>query len=519
MSNIKDMVTRRVQAEKASLATDEAPEVSAREVEAALANGEVGDAGLLARVLKNRFAFDCNAGEWYAFSGAHWVRDGKHEIFQRVGEIQDLYARERARCEDEAARLRQAGDKDAAESWGKKAAAFATRVDKLNATGRRDRVLKAAATGEESLALDGSEWDSCPGFLPVENGLVNLETGGLLESRPEHYIRTVAPVAYDPAAECPTWQHFLGQVLDNAAVVAYVQRLLGYALLGRPLEHCFVVMHGAGRNGKGTLLETLKLVLGPLMGKLQSEMLLDQGRVRSSAGPSPDVMELLGRRLVWASETDAGVKFSPAKVKEFSGGDTLMGRRPHDKRSTEFAPSHVLVLMTNDLPQAPASDYGFWSRLHVVRFALRYVDQPKAPNERRKDKTLPVKLEAEAPGILAWMVRGCLAYQKEGLAPPPEVLHSVEEYRQDEDFLGPWLDENCIVDPRVYEGMPREEYAQLSEGVQAPSSELYSDFKTWATEKGGWKTPPSLKVFGAHLAKRFPRHKSGGIIYSGIRLK
>ena len=116
--------------------------------------------------------------------------------------------------------------------------------------------------------------------------------------------------------------------------------------------------------------------------------------------------------------------------------DPIIARHLHDKRMTRFTPTHKLILMSNSMPDAPMSDFAFWERILLIPFNFSFVDrEPTAPNERRADKHLLDKLKMEAPGILAWIIRGCLKYQQMGLCPPEKVRAATEEYRRSEDLL------------------------------------------------------------------------------------
>jgi putative DNA primase/helicase len=282
-----------------------------------------------------------------------------------------------------------------------------------------------------------------------------------------------------------------------------MRRMFGYALLGGNPENVFVVLEGQGRNGKSLVVETVSWILGDLAGPIASELLLDQGRMRSSTGPTPDIMSLRGLRLAFATETDEGCRISPSRVKWLTGGDTLLGRNPHDKYTTQFPPTHTLFLLTNHKPHAPADDFALWERLLRIPFELSFVSrEPQAQNERRQDRTLKSKFRAEASGILAWLVRGALEYQRQGLDPPPRVKEAVQEYRRDEDILADWIEERCLV----------------GEQFQASATELYKDFHDWWEENVSKKVPKQ-RAFGRWLAKKFTKDKSGTVSYQGIGLK
>jgi putative DNA primase/helicase len=252
------------------------------------------------------------------------------------------------------------------------------------------------------------------------------------------------------------------------------------------------------------LTQILIHVLGQLAASIQAEILLDQKRPRSSAGPSPDIMGLKGLRLAFASETDEGQRFSPAKVKWLTGGGQLVGRNPHDKYEIRFIPTHTLILLTNHKPQAPADDFAFWERLHLVPFRLSFVNRnPLASTERRAQKDLVDQLKGEASGILAWLVRGCLIYQKRGLDPPKSIVEATAEYRRDEDLLAQFLEDECFI----------EDHAQVN------ATDLYDCFADWF-ERNISKNVMKQKRFGTMITRRFEKRRlSGSVQYFGLRLK
>jgi putative DNA primase/helicase len=284
-----------------------------------------------------------------------------------------------------------------------------------------------------------------------------------------------------------------------------MQRVLGYGISGLTVEHIVPVLWGeTGRNGKGTLVETILRIMGDYADPIESEMLLDSGRAKSSAGPSPDIMDLKGLRIAFASETDQHRRFSTARVKWLSGGDTLKGRWPHDKQPVSFQPSHLLMLMTNNKPHAPSEDAAFWERIHLIPFELSFIKnrEIQGENERPADIYLKEKLLEESPGILAWLVRGAIAWQQRGIDPPLLVLEASAEYRRDEDDLADFIDEECYLDP----------------DAECSAKDLYQRFRSWWEENISKKKVPAQKSFGKLMGKKFKKEKRGTYFYFGLNV-
>ena len=212
-------------------------------------------------------------------------------------------------------------------------------------------------------------------------------------------------------------------------------------------------------------------------------------------------MALRGKRVVFASETNEGRKFDISKVKELTGGDTLNARELYSRHHVEITPTHLLLVLTNHRPQAPAGDYALWQRIHLIPFTEAFVNKPQRDNEHHADPDLPAKLRAEASGILAWMVRGCLEYQKLGLNPPESVRAATEEYRQDEDLIGHFLDDCCL----------------LGQTYEVKAGLLYKEYQRWCDENGHRSL--SGTRFGKEMKARFDSYQDyKGVAYIGVGL-
>ena len=196
-----------------------------------------------------------------------------------------------------------------------------------------------------------------------------------------------------------------------------------------------------------------------------------------------------------------------SRIKWLTGKDELVGRNPHDKYQTRFRPTQKLFLMTNTLPQATASDRAFWERLHLIPFLISFVMRdPEEPHERRAIKDLDLQVQKEESGILAWLVRGCLEWQQQGLNPPEQVTSATEEYRLGEDTITQFVTETC----------------DQAADLKSNATDIYNVFKRWyrinITAKPG--SCPAQKKFGSMLGKQFKKEKVGGNTrYFGLMLK
>lgn len=364
------------------------------------------------------------------------------------------------------------------------------------------------STREGGFAVSGRlpVTDQKPMLFPCANGVIDLETGKLISGRPGDFLSLASPVEFRGIDEpAKLWFKSILEIFSgDEELAAYLNRLFGYSMTGLVGEKVFPVLYGKGGwNGRSLIVETINYVMGSLAGSIPAEMLLSSKYVKSSSGPSPDIMSLKGLRMAFVSETDEGQRFSASKVKWLTGKDQLVGRNPHDKRETHFQPTHKLFLMTNTQPAAPPNDKAFWERLHLIPFLTSFVNRtPQEAHERRAILDLDRQVLREAPGILAWLVRGCLEWQRDGLNPPKKVTEATEQYRRNEDLLADFIDECCIREP----------------GAKEKSSHLYGRFVSWYHANIGVKEP-SGTWFGKQLGQKYEKTKDTGCVtYHGIAL-
>jgi putative DNA primase/helicase len=217
---------------------------------------------------------------------------------------------------------------------------------------------------------------------------------------------------------------------------------------------------GFGAKGKSTLLNTISNILGNYPIQTPTETLLAKPK-----GEIPNGLARLdGQRFVTAIEIDRWWRLAVSLIKQLTGQDTVSARFIY-REYFDFLPKFKLFLATNHKPIIRDSSLAIWRRIRLIPFTVR-IPKPE------QHKELIEKLRAEYPGILAWMVRGCLSWQLGGLGVPEEVVAATGEYRAEMDLLGDFISDCCIVAPKA----------------SATAKELYQAYGKWI-EKSGEKRP------------------------------
>jgi putative DNA primase/helicase len=354
------------------------------------------------------------------------------------------------------------------------------------------------------ISLNG-EWDHCPGKLPCLNGVIDLNTGNLVKHDPNFLIRSVCPISYNPNAHSPLFENFLDDItLGNLELKAFLGRVLGSALLGIPKEERVFIFYGKeGRNGKGTLMQTLEKILGPLAKTFPSEMLLLQRNPPSSSTPRPEKANLQGVRFAIFSEIDEKRQIDASEIKNLTGGDTITCRRLFSNVDIQIKPSHTMFIQTNFKPKASAKDGALWKRNILIPFNAEFVEEhdQEKPHQRKKDEGFKEKLLIEKEGILAWLIKGCLEYQKIGLLIPEIVKNETETYRKENDGIQLFLEEMCI---------------QSSE-FSTYRSKMTAAIQKYCRENG--YEAPNRKEISATLGQKFKTgHNNKGDFWCGIKI-
>lgn len=323
-------------------------------------------------------------------------------------------------------------------------------------------------------ALDSNQW-----LFNCKNGTIDLRTGKLREHRREDLITQLAPIEFDPGATCPLWDKFLPRIMaGNFELINFLQRAIGYSLTGSTEEQVLFIQHGSGRNGKTVFSEATNAMFGDYGTTADARLLL----TARNDGPRTDVARLEGARLILTSETPAGGNLDQALVKLLTGGDKIAARQLYSAEK-EYYPTGKIWLRTNKKPQIHGCDPAIWKRIRLIPFTVTIPDA-------EQDKKLLEKLRFELPGILAWAVRGCLEWQKIGLAAPAEVTGATMEYEQESDVLREFLEDCCDVD-------------QKNKGLVVPCADLYKAYQCYCEEKGDKaKDVPGSGLFGKMLTER-----------------
>jgi len=430
---------------------------------------DAGNAEYFTYIFQDDVRFDHRRGRWLLWSGHHWQPD----TFGLIYRLALGAARRRYRAAETIEDLK-------------------LRVDVSKWAIQSESTLKiqsclALARNFEPIADDGAHWDSNTWLLGVGNGVVDLKTGELRPGQRRDNISMSTGIDFDPEAQCPRWQQFLEEVFGDVELIDWLHRALGYSITGETSEQCIFIGYGIGSNGKGVFCTAIHAALGDYAYSAPFSTF----ELYQRASIPNDLAALEFKRFVNSSETNDNTRLNEARIKAISGCDPITARYLHQEFFT-FWPHLKLWLFVNHKPKVADDSFGFWRRVRLIPFTRQFRGDAD-------DKNLRDKLRVEAPGILAWLVRGCQEWRKRGLEPIPAcVKAATEEYRTESDPISQFISESCI---------------ERSTAI-AKAGELYIAYKAWAESQGmTTKEILTATAFGRRMREKYTKTRKGGTVY------
>ena len=446
---------------------------------------EMGMANLFG-VLYNKEARYCAEHKsWFTYHGGAWRKDeGAILVSEKIKDFVRLMILYCGEITDDDTRK-----------------AYTKFVNSMGDRRMRDRILKDA-TGE--LRIAAAQFDANPYLINCLNGTYDLSDFTFREPRWDDYLTMQTNFRHTVSRDirCERWEKFIDEVTErNHDKADFLQRALGYSMLGMSNEECMFILHGkTTRNGKSTLLNTIEYMLGDYSKVVPVGMICKGDRQKDAEAASPTLAGLKGKRFVTMSESNEYGKMDEEKIKQLTGGEEISARALYQSAIT-FKPQFTLWLSCNDLPLVTDKSLFASERIKVIEFNRHF--SPQEQDTHLKDEL--TTMEAMS-GIFMWLVRGYIRYKEHGLAMSEELTQVVRNYERDNDLVLQFLESRCV----------------QSEEANIKAKDLYNAYKLWAKSEGAFIL--SARKFNSEMERHpewFERKStsSGFVIYWGVKLK
>lgn len=356
---------------------------------------------------------------WFCYNGVIWERDTEQKIFKIIYDSTGDLLQIAASCTD-----------------GERRKALISHAQKLSGMQKQKNVLFMLST-QPDLQITIKELDSDPWLLNTPNGTLDLKTGELRPHRREDMISRVCPTEYHIGAQSRTWNDFVETVLPDPDVRRYVQKAAGYSLTGDVSEEKIFFVYGPPATGKSTFITAIQAAIGEY--SITTDFTSFLTSRLHQGGPRSDIAGLSGYRLVSSIEVEDGQHLAEGLLSLLSGGDRISARFLHHE-FFEFTPTFKIWLAANNRPDVSSGESALWRRLKLIPFDKVIIKPDPTVKKILSD---PVK---SGPAVLAWLVEGCIAWQKEGLKPEPDAVKILtEDYRHESDPLRDFIEEYCLI--------------------------------------------------------------------------
>ena len=356
--------------------------------------------------------------------------------------------------------------------------------------------------------ISASEFDKNPYILNTPTSAIDLRDGSVVSHDDlRKYAVTKRTVSRNFIegldSRCERWYQFIDQIMNgDKQKIAFLQRALGYSILGDNTEECMFMAYGSTtRNGKGTLFSTIGAVLGHDYSSVVSPKMiceLRQGVSQDYNAAQPALAKLVGTRFVSMSESPKDARLDAASMKALTGRDELMTRQLYGS-PFEFIPQFTMWMNTNYLPAINDTTVFSSKRIWVIEFNRHFEDW-------EQDKTLKSYFTdpANTPTILAWLIEGCKDYLNGGLRVPQCVKDATDKYEKSQDRIGRFIDECC-------------EECDFENGDLRGT--IYSAYTAWCHNPENRFQPMGSTSFYNEMSGRgyHIKHTATGYIMSGLK--
>ena len=409
-------------------------------------------AAVLTECLKGRVIYVTGEKKFYIFNGSRWeefydiLRVTSAVLEDAVNIFYTNFAQDDADGEDNLMKL----------------------IKKLGGTGFRKDLLADFCQHRE-ICRSSVDWDSPANkeTLTLKDGVLDF-TGHKMtirKGRQEEYRRSFMKYSVSDFVNNKfpeSFTEFISSTFPDRATQQTALYALSLFVSGVSTYRTFQVWHGGGRNGKSTLMEIMKEVIGRDRAITYDTNLLLSSNNDAKLGLTPELATFQGSLVAFGSETEERKKISTGLVKQLAGGDTIKANPKH-KDPIEFESTWQLVLSTNDLPFFSSSDQAFVDRLLLlpfkVKFALtekefkeyqnlsEYVSYGKNGDQLKKD------VLAESADIVSMLIGKYIHLRDNLNSTIPSSDWCTEKkdvYISDNDDIDPFIETMCVIDEKSY---------------------------------------------------------------------
>jgi P4 family phage/plasmid primase-like protien len=438
---------------------------------------DIGNAERFIRVANDRARWSEALGGWLLWDDTRWAMDDTRQVERWAVKAVD-------RMQEELARLEGHSGEGETETQAAQRKAFKAHMKSSGSAGKLAAMVQVAR-GRKGIVVPSKDFDQHPDLLNTPNGTVILGDKGLDfrdSHRREDYLTMITGVPYEKGAVSEVWENkFLDVVLPDPEERAWVQTLVGYSLYGGNPERVIVIAKGPTTSGKTTFAEVVANALGDYASPYNLSLLKE----KMEEGGRADVIDVLNRRFIVASEASAAWNLHADRIKLVTGGEKLSARRLNSNEYIKRVPEFTPWITTNSIPTIPGADQALWRRLKLASFPIS-IDEDKIDTTLRRRLLTPEAQRA----ILAWCLDGWERYTRVGLKDAPvAVVQAAMQARNEMNELGQFIQDAC-------------EEGEADDGYVVSTNAIFDEYQNWVVENSDERNRYNKITFGRAMGAR-----------------
>jgi putative DNA primase/helicase len=358
----------------------------------------------------------------------------------------------------------------------------------------------------DSTLVHREEFDADPYTINLENCLLNVISRNQIEHSPDYLTLSKFPIVYDPAAECPRIEKFLGEVIQDLHKLREVLKYWASVLIKDSRFEKGLMLLGGGANGKSIVIKLFEAGVGEDNCSHLSLHDMEEDRFARA--------RLFGKALNTYADNKSQKLRETGNLKTVISGDTIEGQNKFKPRFS-FRNRAKLIISTNNPPETDDKTYAFYRRWTIVMFENTFVtsDDPNTPNKADTQLIDKLTTPQELSGWLNLGLKYLPVLLREGGFAQEPIDQVKKEYEKKADRVSRYVQNYCVIDGT------RKDFS-------TPSKKLYNHYVK-VCENDNIR-PLDENVFGSRLVEHGVMHKrkrikkgEGGMqyVYEPIRLK
>jgi len=293
--------------------------------------------------------------------------------------------------------------------------------------------------------------------LPICGGkIIELKTGEVRLRTPEDIFSFELKINYIEKCSFANAKKFFNEIsVNDEEMVDFHRRLWGYSLTGETCDRSLYTMYGEGKNGKSTLINIIKKILGDFYGVLDECVMT---KTSISRGATPELAPLVDARVATLPESEEGETINSKRLKTITGDDTITMRKLYEDQMS-FETQAKCFMPTNHKPKININDSAVVDRIKFIPFTARFEETPE------NVKYISDIYEKHLDEFFSFFVSGAVDwYGGKELKPAKCMLDEKAEYLKDQDTIADFLEQTFepLMTEEEYNDKPKTEKADIS---------------------------------------------------------